>query len=1443
MVYAIAQDTDGFMWFGTQDGLNRFDGYDFRVHAPSDEAAGTLADEAIRALLLADDGTLWVATDAGGLSSYDATTERFTTFRADGDPGSLESDRVRTLFEDSHGTLWIGTDGAGLARFDATTGRFEHFRHNASVPGSLSDDHVWDIAEDQIGALWVATTRGLNRLAPGSNAFERFFHDPADPTSITNDEVRALVVDRQDNLWIGTSAGLNRIDGLSGEFERFVASEEDPFSISADRINALFEDRSGVLWVGTVNGLNAWNAARRRFEPYLSDSSDPLSLPHDTVMSIYQDRAGVLWVGSYAGVSRWNPATRLMRHYHESSNEPTSLAANTTTAFAEDAAGNIVVGTFGGGINILDRASGNFEKLRQEPDNPDSLSSDWVMALHYDRAGNLWAGTRADGLNRIDGETGRIDHFVHDPDDPQSLSSNTIARIVEDKDGGIWIATFGGGLSYFDGERFTQYRHDPDDPNTLSSDRILVLHQEANGGLWAGTYASGLNYLDPVTKEVTRYTADPADDRGLVDNGITMITENRAGDLWIGVKGGGLHVWRQADRSAGRAVFERYTEKDGLPDATIYSGQWDAAGRLWLSTGRGLSQVDTASMTFRNFDTSHGLQGDDFNLNAGFRANNGELFFGGMKGFNAFQPAWINAGGPPPDVAITRVSVLNETLDPAAYRQDGAPVEFRHDQNVIGLEFAALDFAAPEYSRYQYRLDNADPEWVDAGKRRQVSYANLPAGDYVFRVRAVNNNGVWSETESALAFTVLQAPWATVWAYAMYALLITACFAIVVRWQARRARETEMVRHAEHVHRLQGRLANAQQIAALGNWEWNLKTGSMWWSDQLFRLLKLSPAEVTGNYDEFLERVHPDDRKSVDGAIQRAINNGDAFALDHRVVWPDGSIRFVSERGECLPATADNPACLAVTMHDISDRKAAEDALRRHAGFHELLAGFSARLLNAEATAVDAAIVEGFGQIGEHCGIDEIVIRWFSGDKATLKASTAWSRAEGGPTPNGIETWKIPWAVEQLLAGRQVVVEDIDAFPVDKSDDEKLFRRLGYQSLLMVPLSVDGKLTGTCQFSTRGTRRRWPEEMITDFTLACDALTSALARQCAMSEVTDLKDQLQAENLYLREEVKLASGFSGIIGEDRELKRCLRAVEKVAPTDVPVLVLGETGTGKELIARAIHKLSARADGPMVSVNCPALPGSLIESELFGHEKGAFTGADSRRMGRFELAEGGTIFLDEIGELPLDLQAKLLRVLQTGEFQRLGGTKTQHANVRLVAATNRNLPERIKAGEFRADLYFRISSFPIRLPALRDRKGDVSLLAEHFVHKHAERLNRDVSAISARFLKQLEAYDWPGNIRELESAIERALISCADRDVLDLDEPLYRQRQAQDGYVELKIREDADLADMERTYILTVLDRTDGRIAGSDGAAEALGVPASTLRSKMKKLGIERFRTA
>ena len=340
--------------------------------------------------------------------------------------------------------------------------------------------------------------------------------------------------------------------------------------------------------------------------------------------------------------------------------------------------------------------------------------------------------------------------------------------------------------------------------------------------------------------------------------------------------------------------------------------------------------------------------------------------------------------------------------------------------------------------------------------------------------------------------------------------------------------------------------------------------------------------------------------------------------------------------------------------------------------------------------------------------------------------------------------------------------------------------------------------------------------------------------QGTYAEIKRLKDRLQAENIYLQQEVAREYNFGEIIGHSKALSRVFLQIDQVAPMNATVLLLGETGTGKGVVARAIHSRSARKDRPMITVNCASLPANLIESELFGRERGAFTGADTRQIGRFELADGGTIFLDEIGEMPLELQSKLLRVIQDGEFERLGSPRTIKIDVRIIAASNRNLEEEIRNGTFREDLFYRLNVFPITMPPLRQRKEDIPPLVTHFVAKFNKKIGKRIETVSKETLNALQEYHWPGNVRELESVIERAIITSQGTALQVLDRfDTFRKSEDSAG------QEVKALAELEHDHILRALLKTGWRIEGKNGAAVLLGLNPSTLRFRMHKYGIVR----
>ena len=423
-------------------------------------------------------------------------------------------------------------------------------------------------------------------------------------------------------------------------------------------------------------------------------------------------------------------------------------------------------------------------------------------------------------------------------------------------------------------------------------------------------------------------------------------------------------------------------------------------------------------------------------------------------------------------------------------------------------------------------------------------------------------------------------------------------------------------------------------------------------------------------------------------------------------------------------------------------------------------------------------------------------------------------------------------AEEVLVTGKPVVAHETD---VSRYPGLQRYVALGFKSICSVPLITRDGPFGTLAL-TRITDERWTPGDVEFLVQVANQIAIAVENSLAYRELSEMKERLATEKLYLEDEIRLDHNNGNMVGEGPAFQSILKSVQIVAPTDATVLILGETGTGKELVARAIHELSGRSTGNFVKVNCAAIPASLLESELFGHEKGSFTGAVAQKIGRFELAHQGTLFLDEIGEMPLELQPKLLRAIQDQEFERVGGNRTIRTDVRFVAATNRDLKAMVEENTFRADLYFRLHVFPLNVPPLRDRREDIPLLARYFVQKHAQRMDRKIERIPTHTLEALTNYDWPGNIRELQNVIERSVI-LSNGPELHVAMPEFTGKSSP---VPLHGRASRGAEAAERARILQALKEAKGLVGGPDGAAARLGLKRTTLQSRMRKYNIGRL---
>jgi formate hydrogenlyase transcriptional activator len=425
---------------------------------------------------------------------------------------------------------------------------------------------------------------------------------------------------------------------------------------------------------------------------------------------------------------------------------------------------------------------------------------------------------------------------------------------------------------------------------------------------------------------------------------------------------------------------------------------------------------------------------------------------------------------------------------------------------------------------------------------------------------------------------------------------------------------------------------------------------------------------------------------------------------------------------------------------------------------------------------------------------------------------------------------------EEKWLSRVIELEQSVALVGSESESRSIAGVTGFKAQCHFPLVIQHRGLGVLTLG-RFAENAFRQTEIVFLEHVSAQIAIAIENARAHREIAALKEQLECERVYVEDEILAGAKFEEIVGSSESLAHALGHVARVAPTESTVLVTGESGTGKELIARAIHKRSRRADKPFIRVNCAAIPQSLIASELFGHEKGAFTGAAERRLGRFELANGGTIFLDEIGDIPTDMQVALLRVLQEREFERVGGSRTVPVDVRVVAATNRDLKAAVEAGKFRLDLFYRLNVFPVRVPSLRERKDDIPLLAKYFIERYARSTGKKIKNIDRKTLELLQAYDWPGNIRELQNVIERAVILC-DRETLSIDESSMQRETFETFRPSAALNE--TLIDTAKEMIEVALEECRGRVSGPSGAAEKLGIPRSTLESKIRSLHINKY---
>ncbi len=785
-VNCILKDKAGFMWFGTRDGLNRYDGANFVIFRHDPANPHSLPDNQVKTLFEDEQSRLWIGTLGNGLCIYDPNTGSFLRPEDLGFHMNVVIDHaILSMCEDRQGQLWIGTY-RGLLCVDRKNKTIRSYQPNPSDPASLTNGTIESLYCDNTGRLFVGTDRGLNALDPATHKFSSWLHDPRRPNSLSADRVTAITGDSKGHLYAGTDGGgLNVLDPGTGSCLSY-RQGMGTGSLSSNNVRSLYYTRDGELWVGTESGIDICEGplpipglpAKTGFTHYHRSLIGTGSLSNNTVLSIFEDNMGIVWAGTAeGGVNKYDRNLFYFDLYRQTA-DPNSLNGTQVTSFAMASNGDVYIGTDGGGLNQWQASTGRF--LHHLPGPGNTVAGPAILCLLTATDDQtLWIGTYGNGLDRLNYRSGRFEHFGSGVNG-QRLSSRSIYCLLEDSRGNLWIGTNGGGIDILHPDGTITVHRFSGAQDSISNDYIRCLLEDRHGRIWIGTYSGGISVYDTATKKFTVYDNVV---HHLSNQVVLSLCEDRHGQIWVGTMGGGLDRFDPE-----RQRFVSFDETAGLSNNIVNSIVEDRNGSLWLSTNKGISRYDPASGKVKNYGIYNGLQSLEFLGGSGYRDPGGKIYFGGIDGFNVFDPQKVMENKVPPVLRFTGFELFNKPVLPGE-KHSPLPADLNslksltlsHDQSDFTFSYAALSYTVPEENKYAYQLEGFDRNWNYAGAGHRATYTNLPPGDYLFRVKAANNDGVWSKTETVLAIHVRPPFWKTWWAYLFYVLLTAALLYIIYR--------------------------------------------------------------------------------------------------------------------------------------------------------------------------------------------------------------------------------------------------------------------------------------------------------------------------------------------------------------------------------------------------------------------------------------------------------------------------------------------------------------------------------------------------------------------------------------------------------------------------------------------------------------------------------------
>lgn len=782
-IFAIVQDGRGFMWFGSRFGLNRYDGSQFRLYKSNANDPGSLSDDYITSLYSDSHQVLWVGT-ANGLNRFNPQKDTFERIYLDGNKHNKQYAAVNSIYEDRKGNLWAaGRTGLYLLT-DLQTNAFTS-AEKLGLSKAIAHTEILSIYEDHQGYLWIGTNNGLTRFRFNQRVQEvqTFSHIATHPGSLSDNSVTAITEDRQKNLWVATeNGGINLFQPSTNTFSRFLHQEGTENSLAHNAVRKMIMSKSGDLYIGTQEGLSVFDPLKRTFRNYQHRKADQQSLNQNSIYSLYEDLTGSIWIGTYYGgvnVTYAHSTNFKTLQYNE---KLAGISHNVVSSIIADKTGNLWIGTEGGGLNYYDQRNHSFRTYKLKTSNPSSLGSDLVKVVYKDKTNHIWVGTHGGGLNVFDPVTQGFKRFLATGNDIKTTRSE-IVTLLEDDRGAFWIGSQ-SGIRIFHKDQLNLSPY-PEVPaiRSIKDRNIKVLFEDSRKNIWIAA-TTGLYRLAPDRLSLKLFTL-PKGSNSVNNNAnyINCIEEDSAGNIWVGLYYGGLSKYDVKQK----AFNKIYTTKNGLASNNVVGILEDHKAQLWISTSNGLSRFNPRNEVFQTYTTSDGLAGDEFNYNSFFKAENGEMFFGGYNGLTHFSPRDIEKNAQQAKMVFTGLKLFNDQIklndSNGLLKKDIGFTEklvFHYGQNIFSIEFALLNYIKSNKNKYAYKLEGLNGEWMES-RTPVASYTNLPSGSYTLLVKGANNDGIWSEP-IRMNIEILPPFWKTWWAYLLYAALLGLILFFITRF-------------------------------------------------------------------------------------------------------------------------------------------------------------------------------------------------------------------------------------------------------------------------------------------------------------------------------------------------------------------------------------------------------------------------------------------------------------------------------------------------------------------------------------------------------------------------------------------------------------------------------------------------------------------------------------